>query len=312
MFTELFPVIATPDIARALGFYRDLLGGRITHEFPGADGNPAYVGLDIGASHMGIGHDPRASGSAARAVSVWIYADDCDAAVERLRGQGVTVAEEPRDQPLGDRVARVLDPDGNEVVIGQRGGGVEGLLGSIGASLMSPEPALYTRPEYERRFLVAPGDSWREQVEANSKTLEDVYIRHTYLRLRTLWDSATGQEFIKLTKKLESASPYVQMTGSIPLSPLEYDFLSGLQGDRIRKVRHYHIHRGYVFSIDEFQDELAGLVMCEVEAGGVEELMQIEMPEYAVAEVTEDPFFTGGHLCRTSRDELARRLGAMP
>ena len=61
--------------------------------------------------------------------------------------------------------------------------------------------------------------------------------------------------------------------------------------------------------LQQFQDELAGLVMCEVEAGGVEELMQIEMPEYAVAEVTEDPFFTGGHLCRTSRDELARRLG---
>ena len=147
---------------------------------------------------------------------------------------------------------------------------------------------------------------WKPQIPTVSGLFGEV------VEFAALPEKAVDEKLIaKLTKKLESASPYVQMTGSIPLSPLEYDFLSGLQGDRIRKVRHYHIHRGYVFSIDEFQDELAGLVMCEVEAGGVEELMQIEMPEYAVAEVTEDPFFTGGHLCRTSRDELARRLGAM-
>ena len=312
MFTELFPIIATSDMARALSFYRDALGGTVTHEIAGADGAPAYVGVDVGASHLGIGLSAAAGGERPRPINVWIYAEDCDAAIEWLSRNEVVVVEDPRDQPSGERVARVLDPDGNEVIIAQRRGDAGGEVDSVGARLLSPEPARYTRPEFERRFLVSPSSGWREVVEPYSKTFEDTYIRRTHLRLRVLSDSSTGQEFIKLTKKLESASPYVQMTGSIPLSPLEYDFLSGLQGDRIRKVRHYHIHRGYVFSIDEFQDELAGLVMCEVEAGGVEELMQIEMPEYAVAEVTEDPFFTGGHLCRTSRDELARRLGAMP
>jgi len=47
-------------------------------------------------------------------------ADDCDAAVERLRGGGATIVEEPVDQPWGERVARVLDPDGNLVLVGQR------------------------------------------------------------------------------------------------------------------------------------------------------------------------------------------------
>jgi lactoylglutathione lyase len=32
----------------------------------------------------------------------------------------VEVVEEPADQPWGERVARVLDPDGNVVLIGQR------------------------------------------------------------------------------------------------------------------------------------------------------------------------------------------------
>jgi lactoylglutathione lyase len=31
----------------------------------------------------------------------------------------VTIVEEPADQPWGERVARVLDPDGNAVLIGQ-------------------------------------------------------------------------------------------------------------------------------------------------------------------------------------------------
>ncbi|MGQ0608917.1 MAG: VOC family protein [Chloroflexota bacterium] len=120
MFTELFPILATADMPRALGFYRDLLGGTIEYEFPGPEGEPAYVSLDIGASHLGIGVSPGGSADGARNVSLWVYAGDCDAAVERLRAAGVTVTEEPADQPWGERIARVLDPDGNEVIIGQR------------------------------------------------------------------------------------------------------------------------------------------------------------------------------------------------
>ena len=51
---------------------------------------------------------------------MWVYADDCDAAVELLRAAGVRVIAEPEDQPWGERVARVQDPDGNEVIIGAR------------------------------------------------------------------------------------------------------------------------------------------------------------------------------------------------
>ena len=49
-----------------------------------------------------------------------VYTDDCDALVRHLRDAGVTVTAEPEDQPWGERVARVLDPDGNEVIVGQR------------------------------------------------------------------------------------------------------------------------------------------------------------------------------------------------
>jgi lactoylglutathione lyase len=311
MFTELFPIVATTDMSRALRFYRDILGGTVTHEFAGPDGTPVYVGIDIGATHMGLGYDAEAGGARPGPISLWIYADDCDAAIERMRANDVRVVEGPKDQPWGERVARVTDPDGNRIIIGQRGDGSRRAPENVGASLLSPEPAKYTRPEYERRFLVPSGSPWRDVVETYSKVFDDLYIRHTRLRLRTLRDSQTGREFIKLTKKLESDSPYVQMIGSIPLSPMEYEFISELEGERIRKVRYYHFYRGNVFSIDVFQDDLAGLVLCEVEAGGMEELMRVEVPDYAPLEVTEDPFFTGGNLCRTSREDLVRKLATI-
>jgi lactoylglutathione lyase len=49
MYTQLFPILTTPDLDRALGFYRDLLGATVTFEFPGPDGESGYVGLELGS-----------------------------------------------------------------------------------------------------------------------------------------------------------------------------------------------------------------------------------------------------------------------
>ena len=119
MFTSIFPIITTRDLGAALGFYRDLLGATVEYEFPGPDGQPAYVGLGLGDAHVGIGRDPGSTAGPSPRFSLWVYADDCDAAVERLRAARVEIVEEPADQPWGERVARVLDPDGNLVLIGQ-------------------------------------------------------------------------------------------------------------------------------------------------------------------------------------------------
>ena len=121
MITELFPILATSDLARSLAFYRDLLGGTVTYEFAGADGSPVYVGLSLGSSSLGIGVESSVEpASRPRAVSLWVYTDDCDVMLDRLRSAGVRIVAEPADQPWGERVARVLDPDGTEVVIGAR------------------------------------------------------------------------------------------------------------------------------------------------------------------------------------------------
>ena len=120
MFNDAFSIISTPDLRRALGFYRDLLDGQAEYQFP-PEGDPGYVGLRIGGAHLGIAHVPDAgTDDGGQRFALWVYADSCDAAVKRLRAGGATVTEEPADQPWGERVGRVLDPDGNEVIVGER------------------------------------------------------------------------------------------------------------------------------------------------------------------------------------------------
>jgi len=173
---------------------------------------------------------------------------------------------------------------------------------------MESEEAKYTRVEYERRFLVSPQGDWRRAVQPYSKTFEDQYLRPGRLRLRILTDSDTGRQVLKLNKKFESDSPYFRKISRILLSPEEHELFATLPGDRLQKTRHYHLDRGRVFSIDVFTGELDGLVLCETEADNLAELLAIRPPSYVSQEVTEDPFFTGGNLCRTSRADLLRKL----
>jgi len=176
---------------------------------------------------------------------------------------------------------------------------------------MDLEELKYTRVEYERRFLVSPRADWKSAVESYSKTFEDKYLRDSRLRLRILTDSDTGRHVIKLNKKHESASPHFRTMSRILLSPREYQLLDGLEGDRMKKTRYYETYRGRVFSIDVFEGELDGLVLCEPEAEGLEDLMSAEPPSYANHEVTDDRFFEGGNLCRATRLDLKRKLSTL-
>jgi CYTH domain-containing protein len=174
--------------------------------------------------------------------------------------------------------------------------------------MSTDEELKYTRVEYERRFLVSPSSEWRSAVEAYSKTFEDNYIRGTRLRLRILTDSDTGRRVIKLTKKSESPSPYFRTISRILLSRGEYALLDRLEGDRLTKTRYYHNYLGRIFSIDVFTGELDGLVLCETEGDGLEDLISAQPPTYAKHEVTDDPFFDGGSLCRATHSDLMSKL----
>ncbi|MEU5720426.1 VOC family protein [Micromonospora sp. NPDC047738] len=116
---ELFPILVTADLPAALRFYRDLLGGVETYRYP-ASGEVEFVALQVGASSLGLGVPDGSEELTNNRVRLWAYVPDCDAAHDRLRDAGVTVLAAPVDQPWGERMAVVLDPDGNQVMLADR------------------------------------------------------------------------------------------------------------------------------------------------------------------------------------------------
>lgn len=119
MIESAFQIISTTDLRRLLEFYQDLLESTVTYQFP-AESLPEFVRLSLGASTLGIAEDAKASTSGGQRFSLWVYVNDCDRIVDLVRARGPGVIEEPAVQPWGERVARVADPDGNVVILGQR------------------------------------------------------------------------------------------------------------------------------------------------------------------------------------------------
>jgi len=169
----------------------------------------------------------------------------------------------------------------------------------------------YARIEFERRFLVDTQAEWRNGIEPYSKRLEDRYLSCGRLRLRRMQDSDTGKVTFKLTKKYESDSPFAQPIVTTLLSEPEFKAFSTLAGFALTKTRHYHEWNGVIFSIDVFEGELSGLVLCETEqADSLDQLRAIRFPNYARWEVTENQFFTGGQLCRAARTQMIHEVNA--
>lgn len=116
-FRDAFPILEVSDVGRSLAFYRDQLGFREEYSFPGEDGEPVFVSMSLeGGGKLAIGgpKEDVETGS----TSLWLYTDDVDKEVKRLRSAGVEVTSEPEDQPWGERQASVADPDGYTVHIG--------------------------------------------------------------------------------------------------------------------------------------------------------------------------------------------------
>ena len=120
------PIVYTEDLGRALRFYRDGLGFEQMYQFP-PEGEAVFVGMALDGRELSLGDisAPDAEGAHGlplRPVSghrfeLCIYASDVDAAMEELRAAGAEVLKEPVDQPWGERMAYVADPDGNPVMI---------------------------------------------------------------------------------------------------------------------------------------------------------------------------------------------------
>lgn len=168
---------------------------------------------------------------------------------------------------------------------------------------MLPVDSRFARAEWERSFLLErfPADASVTRV----RQITDRYIDGTRLRLRRMSDS-DGTAVFKLTQKLNhgAAGAFQGTLTTMYLSEAEHGVLSALSAHVLEKVRHSVPPIG----IDVFKGDLAGLIMAEAEFGSAEEAAAFEPSSWLVHEVTSDSRFTGGALCRVTRQQLGSHL----
>ena len=167
----------------------------------------------------------------------------------------------------------------------------------------------YARPEYERRFLLAqqPEVGVVRQVE-----ITDLYVSGSRIRLRravtvfdaTLGDDVEGAIVYKLTQKIPRPEGGPGLLTSFYLDDREYQALSPLPGERLRKARLSVPPLG----IDCFTGPLRGLYVAEAEFETAADMHAFVPPTSVVGEVTEDVRFSGGQLVTTTRDALVKTL----
>jgi hypothetical protein len=165
----------------------------------------------------------------------------------------------------------------------------------------------YALLENERRFLVLRPPAL---AGTRPRLIEDLYLDAGPLRLRRVTHADGAPTEHKLCKKYGSGDPASGPIVNIYLTAEEHAALAVLPGKPLRKRRHTLEHGGRPFSVDVFEGPLAGLVMCEAEAATPDAVRALAFPPWATREVTDDPFFSGGHLATLTAEALTARLAA--
>jgi CYTH domain-containing protein len=163
----------------------------------------------------------------------------------------------------------------------------------------------YAHPEVERKFLLAA-------VPSGAKfhaEIIDHYITDTTLRLRRM--QTEHEVTFKFAQKLRvhPDDTRVILHTNFYISETEYVFLAAaLPSHRLEK-RRFRFRVGTIpIAIDQFQGQLEGLVIAEVDFGPNGDPVSLTMPSFALAEVTDDERFTGGRLALTTRSQLKTLL----
>jgi CYTH domain-containing protein len=160
--------------------------------------------------------------------------------------------------------------------------------------------------ELEKTYLV----KYLPEGFAKSKPREilDIYIpskaNHPDLRIRK-----DGSRY-EITRKspIEGNDSSKQEETTIVLSEDEFNDFSLIKGKRVRKLRYFYQHNHFLAEFDIFQDDLKGLAMADFEFESEVEKEIFKMPEFCLADVTQEEFIAGGMLAGKSYKDIEKDL----
>jgi CYTH domain-containing protein len=166
----------------------------------------------------------------------------------------------------------------------------------------TPGRGRYAATEREQRWLLHRlPDGVVDRAE-----IFDTYLEDSTLRLRRVQAGSTVVYKFGQKVRHDAGRPsLVQMTNMYLTEP-EFELLRQLGGAELHKTRWRWTVDGSELSVDVFGGPLAGLVLAETElaidADG------LSRPPHAVAEVTRDERFSGGHLARTTPSDAVELM----
>lgn len=174
--------------------------------------------------------------------------------------------------------------------------------------MVSQRIGKYACLETERRYLLdkIPDDLFQN----NGWLITDHYFPTTRLRLRRMKSISGDETIYKLTQKYRSEVQNTHETTitNLYLTEAEYSFLQPLEAMMIEKRRYPYRVQHQHFSIDVFEGRHQGLILAEMEFEKKAELDEFAVPAFALEDVTDDPFFTGGNLVVITDEEFKQGL----
>tara|TARA_B100000745_G_C19936965_1_gene315724 strand:- start:18 stop:539 length:522 start_codon:yes stop_codon:yes gene_type:complete len=143
-----------------------------------------------------------------------------------------------------------------------------------------------------------------------NKVIIDLYIEngtdHSDLRIRKNADR------FELTRKtpVEDGDASKQTEITINISETEFNSFLPVKARRVEKIRYFCDFEGRTAEFDVFTGDLEGLVVVDFEFGDEKEKDLFQMPEFCLADITQEKFIAGGVLAGRSyedvKDELSR------
>lgn len=164
--------------------------------------------------------------------------------------------------------------------------------------------------EVELEFTYLAKEIPKGLAESPSKVIVDVYypaeMEHPYLRIRQRGDS------YELTKKepANGTDASYQLEHTVQLSREEFNALTKAPGRRVVKRRYYYDYQGRTAEVDVFEGGLKGLVEVDFEFTDREEQLAFKMPDFCLADVTQETFTAGGMLAGKTYKDIEQKLAS--
>jgi CYTH domain-containing protein len=160
--------------------------------------------------------------------------------------------------------------------------------------------------EIEVTYLAAAIPPGLENCE--HKRISDTYFPasapHAKLRIRQNGDT------FELTKKTQADPNDAgnQQEENMVLTLGEYGALAAGEGRSVTKTRYFLPYNGLTAEVDIFEGPLAGLVIVEFEFESADAKAAFAMPDFCLADVTQEEFVAGGVLAGKSYSDLQPEL----